>query len=268
MDELSVLHIEWLRRQNDRSPETIRSRIRVLTSLRNAGTATREEVERWWESRANLARGTRAVDLSHLRSFYAWARIYNHRLDDPSVRVRPVTPNPQPAKKASGHDLRTLLNEADLEAPIRRAIMLGAFAGLRIAETAALSWDDVDMDADTITVRHGKGDRARVVDVSPMLLDWLAPVRRGCNVVTGTRERIQSDKLRRQINRAMKRAGVEATSHALRHWYGMTAYQSSGDLLAVAEQLGHASVNTTKIYARASSDVKRKIASSVMRGWE
>lgn len=45
----------------------------------------------------------------------------------------------------------------------------------------------------------------------------------------------------------------------------MLAYQSSGDILAVSEMMGHASVNTTKIYAQASSDVKKKIASAVMR---
>ena len=67
MDDLSSQHVDWLQRQNDRAPNTVESRRRVLRSVGNPGTATREEIEAWWESRAHLATGTRAVDPSHLR---------------------------------------------------------------------------------------------------------------------------------------------------------------------------------------------------------
>lgn len=264
MDDLSRQHLDWLERQHDRSPLTIKSRARVLRSLPNAGTATREDIEQWWESRAHLATGTRAVDLSHLRGFYEWCQIYDHRTDDPSIRIRPPRVQNRIPKKATRHDVDTLLN-SDLPPDLRRAFLLGCYAGLRVAETARLDWADVDTDAATITVRKGKGGKSRVVDVSPLLIDWLGQARPAGNVVTGNPRTYTAAQLQRRLNRAIKAAGLNITTHALRHRFGMVAYQSSGDLLAVGEMMGHASVNTTKIYAQASSDVKKKIASAVMR---
>ena len=262
MDALSTEHIDWLKRQRDRSPKTIESRIRVLRSLPNAGTATREEVEAWWEARAELATGTRAVDLSHLKGFYRWCQIYDHRTDDPTVRIRPPRVQNRIPKKASAADVATLL-ESDLPPDLRRAFLLGCYAGLRVAEAAALAWEDVDEDACTITVREGKGGKSRVVDVSPLLIDWLGA--RGPGHVVGGDEPTTAAALQRRLNRAIKAAGLTITTHSLRHRWGMVAYQSTGDLLAVAEMMGHSSINTTKIYAQASSDVKKKIASAVMR---
>ena len=263
MDELSEQHVDWLKRQHDRSPKTIESRIRVLRSLPNAGTATREEVEQWWEDRAHLASGTRAVDLSHLRGFYEWCQIFDHRADDPSVRIRPPRVRNRIPKKASASDVQKLLS-SDLAPDLRRAFLLGCYAGLRVAEAAALDWADVDSDACTVTVREGKGGKSRVVDVSPLLIDWLGDRCAG-NVVSGSLYPNSPARLQRRLNRAIKAAGVDVTTHSLRHRWGMVAYQSSGDLLAVAEMMGHSSINTTKIYAQASSDVKKKIASAVMR---
>jgi site-specific recombinase XerD len=263
MDKLSEEHIAWLRRQNDRSDKTVISRLRVLRAVNNAGTITRDDLEAWWESRAQLATGSRAVDLSHLKQFYAWCQAYDRRVDDPTARIRRPRVKNRIPRKASKADIDTLLDSA-LTPDLRRAFLLGCYAGLRVAESAALDWSDVSEDTNTIVVRSGKGDKDREVDISPLLIDWLGRRHRG-NVVTAGNEPYTAAALQRKLNRAIKTAGLDITTHALRHRWGMVAYQSSGDLLAVAEMMGHASVNTTKIYAQASSDVKKKIASAVMR---
>jgi integrase len=263
MDQLSTEHVEWLKRQHDRSPRTIQSRERVLRSVGCAGTITRDQLELWWESRAHLKTGTRAVDLSHLKGFYAWCQAYDKRVDNPTARIRAVRVENRIAKKATKAEIEKLL-ASDMEPELRRAFMLGAYAGLRVAESAALDWSNIDSDACTLTVVRGKGGKSRVVDISPLLIDWLGERVKG-NVVTGTKKAYTPGALQRRLNRAIKAAGVDVTTHALRHRWGMVAYQNSGDLLAVGEMMGHASVNTTKIYAQASSDVKKKIASAVMR---
>ncbi len=63
------------------------ARARVLRSLPNAGTATREEVEAWWATRRHLSPATRSNDLANLRAFYRWARRWEHRDDDPTMRI-------------------------------------------------------------------------------------------------------------------------------------------------------------------------------------
>ena len=40
------------------------------------------------------------------------------------------------------------------------------YTGLRRAEVEMLHWDDIDLDAHTVTVRHGKADKRRIADVT------------------------------------------------------------------------------------------------------
>lgn len=264
MDELSTEHVEWLKRQNDRAHNTIISRERVLRSLPNAGTATRDDVTAWWEDRAHLELGTRAVDLSHLRGFYEWCQIYYKRNDDPSVHIRAPRVQHKIARRAKPADLSALL-DGSLDDDLKRAVRLGAYVGLRVSESANLDWADVDDEDNTIIIRESKGGKSRTIDVSPALIDQLGVPSAG-SVVTGGAGWYTAPQLQGKLNRAIKRLNLNITTHSLRHRWGVAAYQSSGDLLAVAEMMGHASIQTTaRTYATASSDVKKKIASAVMR---
>lgn len=265
MDDLTAAHLVWLEAQHDRAPSTIASRRRVLRSIPNAGTADRADVDHWWTDRAHLADGTRVVDLSHLREFYNWCQIYQHRADDPSVHLR------SPKLGNVMHD-DNLVSNADLDRlvlvlppPLARAVRLGAGAGLRVSESAALEWSDINTADDTIRVTRSKRKKTRVVPVSPELIHHLA---RGTDqtgsVVTGGGPCPDPALFQKRLNRAMRAAGAEFTSHDLRHRYGIKAYRKSQDLLAVGEMMGHSNINTTKIYASADSEVKRKIAAAVM----
>lgn len=262
MDALSREHVDWLKRQNVKSPNTIASRTRVLKSVGNAATATRDDLQQWWESRADRAPGTRAVDLAHLRAFYKWAIVRDHRPDDPSVLLEAPRPDNALHRKVPNDEIARLLGE--LEPDLERAVMLGAFAGLRVSESAALDWSDVDTADDVLLVRRSKGGKSRVVEVSPDLIRQLGRDGAAGNVVTAGGKPYTADRLQRRLNRAMRAAGCEFTSHDLRHRWGITAYRVNSDLLAVAEMMGHASVNTTKIYAQAASESKRRIAAAVM----
>jgi integrase len=262
VDQLSADHLDWLDRRRTRAPNTIAGRRRVLRSIGNAGTATRDQIEAWWDTRAGLSAGTRAVDLSHVRAFYHWCRLYEHRPDDPSIRIEAPRVGNRIPNRAKPSDLAAL---ADLPADLYRAVLLGAYAGLRISESAALRWDDVDDESCTLTIRASKGDKSRVVDVSPVLIDWLGTPGPG-TVLTGTAAPHDPQTLQRRLNRAFKARGLTITTHSLRHRWGVHAYQLSGDILAVGEMMGHSSPASTRIYAAASSEVKKKIAAGVMRG--
>lgn len=265
MDDLSEQHLAWMESLNDRAPNTIASRRRVLRSVGNAGTATRDELEEWWHSRAGLADGTRVVDLSHLKEFYRWCQAYDKRVDDPSVRLRAPRPeiDEYGESKVSDEQINDLAGQ--LPPDLARAVFLGAGAGLRVAESAVLDWADVNTSTDMIRVVRSKGKRTRYVPVSPELIRLIgAGQGRVGNVLTAGGTPYTPAQLQRRLNRAMRAAGAEFTSHDLRHRFGITAYRSLPDLLAVGEMMGHASTNTTKKYASASSEAKRRIAAAVM----
>lgn len=262
-DPLSRAWIEH--QQHERiPPNTIKRRQSVLRSIGNAGTATRDEVEAWWRARGeqDLSPATRANELATLRAFYKWAARWEHRADDPTTRLDAPKVDkglPQPISRA---DLRKMLD--NLPDDLRRAVALGAYAGLRVSEVAALGWADVDLEARRARIWRSKGTKSRMVALGPVLIDHLLPEIPGANVVTGEQP-MSAPQLQRRVNRAMKRLGVDGTYHQLRHRYGTLAYQATRDLVAVGRQMGHSSPVTTAIYAAASDDVADEIAAAVER---
>jgi site-specific recombinase XerD len=250
-------HLELL----GRSPNTIRTYQRTLKNLPNIADATRVDVEAWWETRAHLSPATRNNELAAVRQFYKWAIIFEHRNDDPTLRITgPNTPRglPHPLTKT---ELTHLLKV--LPPDLCRALALGAYAGLRVAEAAALAWVDIDRETNRIRVT-GKGNKTRLVGLHPLLLDQLLPDT-GLNVVTGTARTYTAGGLGSRINKAMRANGVDASFHAARHRFGTFALAGSGNLLAVSRAMGHAKPETTAIYAAAMDSDLDVIAASVFR---
>lgn len=255
---------DWLDRmtREGAAENTIRAYARTMRTIPDAATATREDVEAWWDSRADRSIATRTAELACLRSFYRWCLTWEHRTDDPTLRIKaPRKPKdlPRPVSRA---DLLRILNHVG-EGELRRTVCLGAYAGLRISEVAALHWADVDTEHRRLRV-VGKGSKTRLVGLPPLLLDELLPDTGG-NVVTGAPRGYTADTLQRKVNRAIKAAGVDATFHQLRHRYGTVALAHTGDLLAVSRALGHSSPATTAVYAATSDEMLDRIAEAVTR---
>lgn len=243
--------IQWAQRDRSRSPHTLaryRSVLADLATFADPATATREQVEAWWESRYGLSPATRANELACLRSFYRWATKFDHRPDDPTRRLDPPkVPNIVP-RMIGRADLGRLLGELTDDAPdLRRVFALGGFAGLRVSECAGLSWTDVDVEARRMYVR-GKGSKERPVPLSPVLLDYLLP-NTGGNVVTATVTPYSAAVLQRKVNRLMARAGIAHTFHDLRKRGASVALSKGANPAAVRTMFGWSSMETVTHYA-------------------
>jgi integrase/recombinase XerC len=132
-------------------------------------------------------------------------------------------------------------------------------SGLRLAEAAGLDPVDVDLRAGTVRVT-GKGSKTRVVPLGPKaaaaIEAWLpARARRAAADETalfvGTRgRRIAHRTVQKRLDALALRRGLDTKihPHVLRHSFASHVLQSSGDLRAVQELLGHASISTTQVY--------------------
>lgn len=291
--ELASAYLAHLERELV-APNTIAARKRTLTAvgMTRVGGISREDLEAWWYERAEVvSAATRKADLANLRTFYRWCSRWDHRADDPTHRLeQPKVANGLP-RGFSRAELDTLLDslarvpfdDVDGEDPaerdrrraaveeenarrteLRRAVVLGAYAGLRVSESAALMWDDVDLELNRARILNSKGAKSRLVPLSTTLLDYLLP-NTGGNVITGGARVYTAAHLQRRLNRAIQAAGVEGTSHQLRHRYGTLAYQATGDIIAVGRVMGHSSPVTTAIYAAASDEVADRIAAAVVK---
>ncbi len=149
-------------------------------------------------------------------------------------------------------------------------VMYGA--GLRVSETVALSLDDVDL-AERLLRVTGKGNRERIVPVGRMAKDalvvWLDPEVRGAlRSARTTRDddtalfvnrhgrRLTRQGLWGMIRTRAARAGLgeRCSPHVLRHSCATHLLDHGADLRMVQELLGHASVSTTQIYTRVSTE--------------
>ena len=144
---------------------------------------------------------------------------------------------------------------------VRDRAMLELFysSGLRLAELAGLNLGDLDIADRTVRVT-GKGNKLRVVPVGGPALEalevWLA-MRASMTVPEepalfvsrrGTRlaRRTVQERVRLWARRRGTPVGVHP--HMLRHSFASHMLESSGDLRAVQELLGHASISTTQVY--------------------
>src|SRR5699024_10061230 len=139
---------------------------------------------------------SRNNELSAIRSYYKWAIRFDHRTDDPSVRVDMLRKQGRVSRFIGKEDLNRLMST--LPPDLRRAVALGAYGGMRVSEAANLSWGDVNEESRLIIIR-GKGDQERTVRVPTALLDAILP-NRGGNVVTGRDDAYGENYLQAKVN--------------------------------------------------------------------
>jgi integrase len=136
--------------------------------------------------------------------------------------------------------------------------------GLRCAEALDLELRDVDRDVGTLTIRHGKGNRRRVIGLDPpafaVLERWLetrgrlgvpAGSKVFCTITTGNLGRpMHGSYWRKAIKRLGVKAGIEKRvhSHGLRHTHAVELMRERVPLLVIQRQLGHSSIAITQKY--------------------
>lgn len=259
--DLVTQWLDWLTHERARSENTIATYARTMRTLPNAGEATREDVEAWFRSRTDKAPTTRGNELSAVRSFYRWCYRFEHRSDDPTIRLDAPKMPQTVHRYVSRADLAHLLEV--LPPDLQRAVALGAYAGMRVSEVAVLDWAEVDQELNRIIVK-GKGDKERHVGLPVILLDRLLP-NTGGNVVTAGGKPYTAHTLQMKANKAIRAAGVDATFHALRHRFGTIGAQAGVPLTSLSRAMGHSSPTTTAIYIGATDTDLDLIAEAVTR---
>lgn len=250
------------------SDRTTSSRVYTVRRLIRSGvdplTADRDELTRWLAG-LEAKRSSKATYRAQIRSFYQWMVDSGRRLDDPSARLpRPRTSPGLPRPLTPGQVDAILRACAHPSAAQTRAyVILAAYAGLRVHEVAQVRGEHIYGDE---LVVLGKGGRegsvpmhprvARLADTMPDDGWWFpSPSASGhvhrCSVSAA-------------IKRAMIRADVAGTPHALRHHYGTQVLRASGGNLRTAQRaLRHANITTTAVYTQIADDALRSAIAGI-----
>ncbi len=149
--------------------------------------------------------------------------------------------------------------EGGLDIRDRAIFELMYSSGLRLAETVSLDLGDVDLTEALVHVT-GKGSKQRVVPVGTVACQWLAnwlgerhALAAGTETALfvsrrGTRLTARSVQARLARWARIQGLGRPVHPHMLRHSFASHMLESSGDLRAVQELLGHADISTTQVY--------------------
>jgi integrase/recombinase XerC len=200
--------------------------------------------------------------LSAWRGFYRYlARDHGHT-DNPCLGIRA----PRAAKRLphalSPDEAHRLLDiDADSVLQLRDKAMFELFysSGLRLSELTGLAPSDVNHADGTVRVT-GKGSKTRIVPVGTQALkalsDWLqsrALIPRHeptALFVNRTGQRLSPRSVQQRLKTLALKQGIATNvhPHVLRHSFASHVLQSSSDLRAVQEMLGHASISTTQVY--------------------
>ena len=276
-----LTHLEVERRLAARTLANYQEAFKRLQTFADAASVALRKVQphhiRRWAGQMHmkgLAPGSIAIELSAWRGFYRWLGRDGHVVLNPVEGVRaPKAAKPLP--KALAVDQAVLLaNQFDeaasplLEARDHCMTELLYGCGLRVSELLGLDaqashqaagWIDV---SDATAHVLGKGSKRRSVPVGGAALRalamWMdvrsemAAVVEAALFVSNRGTRLTASQVRARLKLRATKAGLptHVHPHMLRHSFASHLLQSSGDLRAVQELLGHASITTTQVYTK------------------
>ncbi|MBL4609513.1 MAG: tyrosine recombinase XerC [Pseudomonas sp.] len=222
------------------------SRLRLFVAKRHQGGLSGRSLQRL---------------LSAVRSFYQFLireRLCRH---NPAVDLR-APRSPRKLPRALDADLTAQLLDDDSDddwLAVRDHAMLELFysSGLRLSELAGLDLHELDLAEGEVRVL-GKGSKTRLVPVGRMareaLQRWLevrllSPTAEQALFIGKQGRRLSPRAIQLRVRRwGVANIGQHLHPHMLRHSFASHVLESSGDLRAVQELLGHADISTTQIY--------------------
>jgi len=266
--------LAFLRAERAAPPHTLRAYGREMSSLAARLDPRPVESASLLDLRGHLAEGASAPAslqqrIGAIRTFFRWLvregviaespadRLSSPRVKRPLPRVLEVNEASGVVSEPTGDGWRRARNVALLE------VAYGA--GLRVAEVAALDVPDVRVDAGTVTVRSGKGRKARIVPLGPPALAAVAAWCAEAGLVEGPLFRnVQGRRLTsRGIYDIVRASGVanglsDVHPHALRHSFATHLLGAGADIRSIQEMMGHASLSTTQRYTQVELDQLRR----------
>ncbi len=274
-------YIAWLRNEKRYSPLTLENYTRDIQHLFGLAAETPLDQLKIHQIRRFVAKlhggglsgRSLARMLSAWRGFFVYL-IRDHGLtENPCSGLRaPKSPRALPQSLSPNEAARLVDFPADTPEAIRDKAMFELLysSGLRLAELVNLDPAQLDLTGGEIRVT-GKGNKTRVVPLGryavTALQGWLAVRAQLAQpdeaaLFVGQRGmRISPRVVQLRLRQWGIRQGITSNvyPHLLRHSFATHVLQSSGDLRAVQEMLGHASISTTQVYTHLDYQYLSKI---------
>jgi integrase/recombinase XerC len=273
--------LSHLRSERRASPHTIRNygaaldrfaaHIGPADASRLAGLSLRD-FRAFLAARRNAGAqpATTKLDLSALKSFFAYLRV-KRGVDTDAIslvrgpRARPRLPRPVSVQDAQALIERAASGDGAAWISARDAALFTLLygAGLRISEALALRWT-TPTHADRLRIL-GKGAKLREAPLLPIIREAIDTYRDRCPyggaaddplffAMRGKALSARAVQKAMEVHRRALQLPASATPHALRHAFATHLLSAGGDLRAIQELLGHASISATQRYTKIDAE--------------
>jgi integrase/recombinase XerC len=275
LEQSAARFLDYLRDVRQLSGHTVANYRRDLVSLQaycrqhgreEPDQVTESDIRQWVSQmhRRGLAGSSIQRSLSAARSFFNYLGRERGRPRNPAASVQaPRKPRKLPKTLDADQVDRYLRFDRDSPLDRRDRAMAELFysSGLRLTELAAVDLGDIDRQSRLLSVT-GKGNKTRSVPVGAIALEaidrWLEvrprqaadPDSAGALFTSRRGQRISVRNIQARLRLQGRKSGMhqDVHPHMLRHSFASHMLESSGDLRAVQELLGHANISTTQIY--------------------
>jgi site-specific recombinase XerD len=181
----------------------------------------------------------------------------------PDATLAPKRPRRLPDAPKQ-EEVEAIVEGLDRDGPLglrdRALVELVYSAGLRSAEAVGLDLGDIDFEQETVHIRHGKGDKDRIVplgeEAAALVGRYLREARpelaRGAEnalFLSVRGRRLDTSTLRRLVRHP----------HRLRHAFATHLLEGGADLRTIQELLGHSSLSTTQMYSHVDAKRLRRV---------
>lgn len=265
--------LDYLRFEKRLSPRTIEAYARDLKSY--TAWCEKHQLLPWQQvdqqrirqySAAQHRQGLSAKSLQrHLSSLRG---LFAHQLKEGLIRNNPAEGVRAPkVRRKLPHtldvdqvgQLMALPGDSPLQRRDRAILELFYSSGLRLSELASMQVSDFTADTEILRIT-GKGGKTRNVPIGRLareaIHDWLsvrselAQLDENALFVSQRGTRISTRNIQQRIRQRAREQGMprQVHPHMLRHSFATHLLESSGDLRAVQELLGHADISTTQVY--------------------
>jgi integrase/recombinase XerC len=275
MDEYLDQFIQMLRSEKYYSPHTCTNYRRDLNQFRNY--LANQGIESWKQvgysevsgfaaQRHRQGRKSRTIqrELSSIRSFFQFLIRSALVAKNPALEVSaPKSDRPLP-KTCDAETIDRLLSVHDDsdELQIRDVAIFELIysSGLRLAELINIDLDDIDLPQQQLVVT-GKGNKTRYLPIGTKAVaavkrwlklrqDFTRDSQQSALFLSKQGKRISARNVQSRLNRLIQQQALDQhlSPHTLRHSFATHMLESSSDLRAVQELLGHVNIATTQVY--------------------
>ncbi len=280
-------HLTWMRVQNytERSVETRENSLRVFIrwcaerGLHRPREITKPILERYQRHLYYLRKpngdplsfASQHARLVHVRAYFKWLARKNHILYNPASELElPRLEKRLPRYVLSPTEVERVLAQPDTADPLGlrdRAILETLYStGMRRMELVGLGLFDIDAERGIVSIRQGKGKKDRTIPIGERALAWVERYLREVRpqlqagrdearlFLNPLGEPIHRNSLSDRVRHHVQAAGIgkQGACHLFRHAMATHMLERGADIRFIQEMLGHASIETTRIYTKVS----------------